>query len=149
MSIRKIESGSLTRLGAVAAFAVAAAALAPAAQAQQAGMRAFKDPVSGELRAPTAAEAKALEAAAAKTRTAPRGLITGKVSPQQIRHRDGSVELELTDDSLMYSVATRSADGSVNLYCVPGADNAAKVMKGEKTTAKVEQIGKEHNHDEK
>jgi hypothetical protein len=49
----------------------------------------------------------------------------------------------------MYSVATRNADGSVEMYCVPGADAANKVMKGQKTGAGVEHLGKEHNHEQK
>jgi hypothetical protein len=147
MSTRYTEAGPVARLGVAAALAVAALAVAPAAYAQQSGLRAFKDPVTGQLRAPTAAELKA--AAAAKTPAEPRGLVTGKLNPQAVRHANGAISQELTQADLMYSVATRKADGSVDLYCVPGADAAAKVMKGEKTTAKVEQIGKEHNHDEK
>jgi hypothetical protein len=151
MSIRNTEAKPVAlgavRLGLAAAFAVAAVAASPAAHAQQEGMRAFKDPVTGQLRAPTASEAKALEAAA--TPRTPRGLLSGKTNPQSIRHPNGTVELELTDASTMYSVATRNADGSTGMYCVPGKEAAAKVMKGEKTTAKVEQIGKGHNHDQK
>ncbi|MBS0447897.1 MAG: hypothetical protein JSR59_18320 [Proteobacteria bacterium] len=150
MSIRDSEAKPAAlraaRLGLAAAFAVAAVAAPPAAQAQQEGLRVFKDPVTGQLRAPTAKEAKALEAAAAK-QGQPRGLLTGKTNPQQLRHANGTVELELTDSNTMYSVATRAADGSTGMYCVPGSAEAAKVMKGEKTAAKVEQIGKGHEHE--
>ena len=48
---------------------------------------------------------------------------------------------------MSYSVATRNADGSTNQYCVTGPQAAADLMKGKKTTARVEKTAKEHNHD--
>ncbi len=151
MSIRNTESlGShAIRVGLTAALAVAAFTLSPAVQAADQGLRVFRDPVTGQLRAPTAAEVKALEAAAPKSaaKSGALGVNTRTLNPKPIRHANGAVEQELTDNDMSYSVATRNADGSANLYCVTGADTAAKVMKGQKTGVKLEEISKGHNHD--
>ena len=112
-------------------------------------MRIVKDPVTGQLRGPTPEEAAAFDKATrAKAGVRqPRGLLTGKINPQPITHPDGTVQQELDDSTMSYSVATRNADGSTNQYCVTGPQAAADLMKGKKTTARVEKTAKEHNHD--
>jgi hypothetical protein len=111
-----------------AALALAALAAAPAAQA--ADLRVAKDPATGQLRAPTADEAKALDAAAATKAPVYRGLLTGRVNPPPIRHPDGTVEQELDESTLQFSVARRNADGTISMDCVTGPEAAAKSMKG-------------------
>lgn len=134
--------------------ALCAAALFLSASAAMAaepapGLRVVKDPVTGELRAPSTEEAAALESAGrarGAARVAPRGLVTGRINPQAIRHADGTVEQELDESSLSYSVATRGPSGRVNTYCVTGPDAAAAIMKGPKGLVK---NAKEHDRDDK
>ncbi|WP_310385301.1 post-PEP-CTERM-1 domain-containing protein [Roseateles sp.] len=133
----KINSSPLA-----AAFAVAIVLATAGASAATVA----KDPSSGELRAPTAAEAQALSQPAAGARTSggavqPRGLLTGKVNPQPVQHADGSVEHELDESTLSFSVATRNSDGSISQACVTGPDAAAAAMKAPAKSSK-----KGHSH---
>ncbi|MCV2353679.1 hypothetical protein LNV09_05825 [Paucibacter sp. B2R-40] len=133
-----------------AAFAVVTLLAASAASAATVA----KDPVTGELRAPTASEAQALSqpassgrvgVKAASTSTQARGLLTGRINPQPVQHADGSVEHELDESSLSFSVATRNSDGSISQACVTGAQAADAAMKAPaKTNAKT---AKGHSHD--
>jgi hypothetical protein len=114
------------------AAACAVAALLAASGASAATVA--RDPVTGELRAPTAAEAQALSQPAASGRgavkaAAPRGLLTGRINPQPVQHADGSVEHELDESTLSFSVATRNADGSISQQCVSGVDAANAALK--------------------
>ncbi len=116
-----------------AVAALAAMACAPALAAADAGMRAARDAQTGQVRAPTAEESKALDAAAAKVRAAKGdrrvGMASGKINPQAVTHADGTVEQELDESSMSYSVARRNADGTVEMVCVQGKDAASKAMK--------------------
>ncbi|MBT9492822.1 MAG: hypothetical protein IV107_10850 [Paucibacter sp.] len=124
-----------------AAFAVAALLATSAASAATVA----RDPVTGELRAPTAAEAQALSQPASgrgAVKAAPaRGMLTGRINPQPVHHANGSVEQELDDSTLSFSVATRNADGSISQACVSGADAAEAAMK---TPAKTSKKGHSH-----
>ena len=99
-------------------------------------MRVFKDPETGKLRAPTAEEAAQLKAkapagVAAKALVAtPRiGMVTGRVNPQIVVHRNGMKSAELDQHTRAYSVATRRADGSIDMDCVTGSDGALAAVK--------------------
>lgn len=127
--------------GAALALALGFGLAAPA-QAQTAA----RDTPSSTLRAPTADEAAALAARPSGKGSAPRGLLTGKANPQPVIHRDGTIEQELDDSTMMYSVARRNANGSISTYCVPGAQNADRLVKG--TTA-VAKTAKGHSHEHK
>ena len=105
-----------------------------------------RDTPTSDARAPTADEAAALAAKPEGKASAARGLLTGKINPQAIVHPDGTVEQELDDSTVMYSVARRNADGSISTYCVPGAKNAERLVRG--TTA-VAKTGKGHAHEYK
>ncbi len=88
-----------------------------------AGQRVVKDPVTGELRAPTAEEAKQLEPA----RTAkPRAKAKPKVIRSEAAATTGAVGMPLDESYDTYTVATRSSDGKVKVECVDGAKQAAK-----------------------
>ena len=117
----------------VAVVALAAMAPVPAFAAPEAGMRAARDAETGQLRAPTAEESKALDAAAAKVRAAKGnarvGMASGTLNPQALTHADGTVEQELDESTLSYSVARRNVDGTVEMVCVQGKDAASKAMK--------------------
>ena len=137
------------RLGAAVALAAAALALAPAAHAQ----RVAKDAATGQLRPATADEAKVLDAASVSAKSGrlaaqPRGLLTGKVAPQPITHADGTVEQELDESSLSYSVLVRNADGTMETVCVTGKEAADAVVYGKTSVAK-STAKKAHNHDHK
>ena len=73
-----------------------------------------KDAETGQLRAPTAAEAAAMQAqaAAAKSRS--------RVAPQQILSKTSKTGIRgfrATDDMLSMSVAVRKPDGSIERQC--------------------------------
>lgn len=127
-----------TRIPTAAAAAAAAAAtlalsLAMAAQAAEA-MRVVRDPATGELRAPNAAEAAAFEKAEAQLRA--RSGKAGPVAPVEVRYPDGTVETKLSDDTMMYSVVTSAADGTLTMNCLPAREAQALVLKtSKKTTA--------------
>ncbi len=98
-----------------------------AAQAQTAeGMRVAKDPVTGQLRALTAEEHKALDAASAKAAgdrskgVARRESGTGSAEPSQIMHGGpaGVRGVRMTDESMSQSIAVRRADGTLHELCV-------------------------------
>lgn len=141
------------RLGLAASLATAAFALTPAASAAEhaPGMRVVKDPITGQLRAPTAQEAAELSGASSpkSMRQMPRGLITGKVNPAAITHPDGTVEQELDESSMQYTVVTRNTDGSLSTVCVAGNEAADAVLSGKKAGNKVAKASQEHNHDHK
>lgn len=97
-------------------------------------MRVVKDPVTGLLRAPTNEELKAQlqqEARARGARAASAGQvgIISRTAPSLVRRADGSRKLELTEDSMTYSVMSRNPDGSLNMNCVTGEDAAERALK--------------------
>ena len=153
-SIREARRAGVRRFGLAATLAVAAAGLTPGVHAaeQAPNARIVKDPVSGQLRAPTAAEAAALEAAAkslkSQRQSPARGLVTGQVNPGQIIHADGTVQQELDETSLAHTVMTRSADGTLQMVCVTGPDAVDAALKGKKT-GKTVKAGQEHHHEHK
>ncbi|MES2898727.1 MAG: hypothetical protein V4723_03315 [Pseudomonadota bacterium] len=100
---------------------LAIAAMAPQAQAQQAqqaqaeqAMTVVRDAETGKLRAPTAAEARALQGTS-------RARNQGQAArPQSVVRPDGTRALDLGDRGLVYSVTTRNADGKLVKKCVKG-----------------------------
>lgn len=115
--------------------------MATTAQAQTAS----RDSNNAPLRAPTASEAAAL-APANTARAARIGLITGKVNPAPITHRDGTVEQELDASTMSYTVAKMNPDGSISMVCVTGDDAAKKIVKSGKTARANVAATKEHQH---
>ena len=108
------------------AVALAALSATPMAQAQVTGdMRATATPAATEAQAP----------AAKRGATGPRGLLTGKVNPQPVRHADGTVEQELDESSLIFTVATRQADGTLDTACVTGKAEADAALQSKKPAA--------------
>lgn len=132
MSLRVSGLSTAAVAAMVALAAVATLASPPAQAAAEAGMRAARDAKTGQLRAPTAEESKALDAAAklrAAKGNARVGMVSGKLDPQPIKHADGTVEQELDESTMSYSVARRNADGSIEMVCVQGKDAATKALK--------------------
>jgi hypothetical protein len=131
---------SQTKLIALAALL----ALGASAHAQ----RVTRDSATGELRAPTAAEVKAMDSSAKRSSRAV-GIHSGKADPQAVRLPDGSVMQELTTDTLMYSVARKNADGSISQYCVPGSEVASALKGKQARTASFTKAGKEQAYEVK
>lgn len=96
----------------------AKAAQTPAAQAPDAGVRVFIDPVTKRIRPPEPGEAEAL---------AP-GAQAPQAAPQAIFHRTGAVGLRLDDSFMSYFVATKNADGTLSFQCVAGKQAAESAV---------------------
>ena len=110
-------------------------------------MRIVRDPVTGQLRAPTPEEFQAIEAQELKAKAAARAT-TAPVAPTEVRRADGSAKLMLDESQMSYAVVTRNADGSLTEHCVTGADAAQKVLSGKKVSlVKNGKNAKEHAHD--
>ena len=81
----------------------------------QGGLRAFRDPATGELRKPTAEEAAA--AARAEAQASPERQLVFEV----VVHPDGMKTVDLQGAFMAAAVATRNPDGSITVRCVPAA----------------------------
>ncbi|MES2102651.1 MAG: hypothetical protein V4634_01425 [Pseudomonadota bacterium] len=133
---------------------VSAIAAAPAVQAQDSGMRVFKDPVTGQLRAPTAEESAALDAQIKADQASQAGRVSAqarmKRAVKEVR-ADGSTMMQLDESQMSYSVATRNADGSIGMACVTGDETADKLVHSGSSanTSATAVHSKEHNHEEK
>lgn len=129
-------------------LSVLALTISPAAHAEGPGMRIVRDPVTGQLRAPTAEEFQAMEARELKEKAARAAVApSAPTAPVEVRRADGSVKLMLDESQMTYAVVKRNADGSLAEYCVTGADAAGNVLSGKKTpTAKSNKNAKEHVH---
>jgi len=125
---------------AVGAAVAALALAAPVAMAAEEGARVARDAKTGELRLPNAKELRALQGPT----TAPRGLLTGRLSPQPRVLRNGTKAVELTGEQMSYSVMTRQADGSLAMQCVDNAEEAQRLVEGGAVAASLKP--KEHDH---
>jgi hypothetical protein len=126
---------------------VAAAVMSVIAATDSSAQTAARDGEGTALRAPSAAEAKALAPAAASAERRV-GMVTGKVNPAAIVHSDGTVEQELDASTMSYTVARANADGSISMVCVTGEHAAQKAMTGKASRAKLA-VAKGHSHDAK
>jgi hypothetical protein len=125
-----------------------AALLALGVGASAHAQRVTRDSVTGELRAPTADEVKAMDGSSRAKRAV--GIHSGKADPQAVRMPDGTVMQELTTDTLMYSVARKNADGSISQYCVAGDEAAQRLVKGKQArTQSFAKAGKEQAYEVK
>lgn len=132
---------SLRTLVAVAALALSATASA-AGQDAQAGQTAFKDPATGKMRNPTAAEAKQLNDLRAAHRASELAARKATGAPQAnvIRlQKNGILAAHVDEESISYSVVRRSAAGGLETDCVTGASAAVSTMSSPVTTQSKEQ----------
>ena len=114
---------------ALAALCAATAMALPQAHAAgQQAMVVVRDAQTGELRAPTADEARALHGSATLQRKAP-GQHVETVGP------GGSRKVHLGKSALVYSVVTKNADGTLAEHCVSG-EHAAHAAISHPTPAK-------------
>ncbi len=116
-----------SRAHAILVLGFAALAVGPCAQAADAAQRVVRDAVTGELRAPTAEEFQALEAAEANAR---RGAPAApREAPVARRSVHGAHGFRVGDRFMTYSVIKRNADGTTSLVCVTGEDAADRVLR--------------------
>ncbi len=104
-----------------AGFAFALLAFSAAAEPPQEGMTVVRDPQTGQLRAPTAQELRALRAKeVVSPDLAPRP--STKVRP------DGTRALDLGERGMVYATTTRAPDGTLVRKCVQGEAAAKDAM---------------------
>jgi hypothetical protein len=104
-----------------AVFAAALLQMAPASAAGQEGMVVARDPQTGQLRAPTAAEMQALAAQRPATLAPP-------APPKVIKRADGSRQARVGETGMVYAVVTRDADGHLAQQCVQGEPAASAAL---------------------
>lgn len=130
---KMLTASAMGALCALAAFSMQAKA------AGQEGMVVVRDAVTGQVRAPTPDELRALRA------KAPPAAALGAVAPQGqavLGARNGARGVRLGEKSMVYEVATRAADGTLSSQCVQGEAAAADALGRPANTEH-----KEHSHD--
>jgi uncharacterized iron-regulated membrane protein len=114
---------TLGQLVAMAALTLSGSAFA----AGQEGMQVVRDATTGELRAPNAAEHRALQAQAAKMKGNARSMAAPAAASMVVgtKARKGTTAYAVPEESIVYSVVTRNANGTLEQQCVTGEDAAA------------------------
>ena len=103
----------------LAALPLAAICLMPhhASAHDQQGMVVVRDAKTGQLRAPTASESRALAPKSTPSLAPP-------ARPSMITHASGARQVKLGERGLVYSVVTRDSNGKLDDQCVHGAGAA-------------------------
>ncbi len=117
-------------------LACAAAMAASSAQAQNASI-VVRDADTGQLRAATADEARAIKAGpsgASSATAGSRGVVTGMPTPQQWTLANGSVVSETTDDMMSGLVAVRGKDGKLVRQCAGSLAMANRIVQGKRVS---------------
>jgi len=123
------------------ALAIAAVAFSPNVFADESiGMQVVRDAETGALRAPNEVEGKAMEAAREALRqngnSKKVGIMSGKESPAPKSLSRGGTVMELTEDTMAFSVVQRDANGKLDMQCIIGTDKIEKTnSKSAKSTA--------------
>lgn len=121
------------------------AALAfPACAAQQAepqqGMVVVRDAETGELRAPTPTEARALH-----PRTNASAAAAAAPAPKMVTGPGGRRSVKLGERHMVYSVVSRDADGKLAEQCVHGVHAAERAVEGSSKPGATQP--EEHRHE--
>jgi hypothetical protein len=105
----------IVALGLAVAFALGLAAAPVFAGGAKApnGLQVAIDPVTGQIRQPTAAESRVLAGPIA-------GQFMAKSAPQFTQWADGTISMVLTEEYLNVWLVGLNADGSVSQACVDG-----------------------------
>jgi hypothetical protein len=82
-------------------------------------MTAFRDPDTGALREPTADEAAALASQSVQAASVPEPIVSAQ----------GIEGLRLGDDQMTFTVATRSADGTISVQHAAGKTAAERQVR--------------------
>ncbi|MFC5462789.1 post-PEP-CTERM-1 domain-containing protein [Massilia niabensis] len=126
---------------AIAALALTGSAFA----AGQADQTVAKDPRTGKIRNATAAEAKQLNDLRAADRAAQKAarVASGAPAAGVVRlQQNGIVAAHVDEESVMYSVMHRTADGKLEVNCIHGKSAAESALNTAVTTH-----SKEHQHE--
>ncbi|MFC4932171.1 post-PEP-CTERM-1 domain-containing protein [Massilia sp. GCM10023247] len=110
-------------------------------QQQQQGMVVVRDAQSGQLRAPTPAEIRALAPPSTSSR------MSAPQQPALITHPGGSRQVRLGERGLVYSVVTRGADGKLAEQCVHGAAAADQAVNAGAPAAAPAPHNEGHRHE--
>jgi hypothetical protein len=124
-------------------------------QAALPAMRAFRDPVTGQLRAPNADEAQAMStqraAAAGAQRVAPASspvsTLPDAQAPLQVqRHASGAASVRLDARHMHFATATRNADGNISYFCAEGhGHSTAALARNAHTHRTAANLGDKHD----
>ena len=128
---------SYSKLIAVLPCAALWAALPHVAAQEVHGMVVVRDAQTGELRAPTAAESRALAPPSTPGMRA-------QAQPAMVTHPGGSRQVRLGERGMVYAVVTRGADGKLSEQCVHGETAAEKAVKSPAGAAAHKE---EHRHE--
>jgi len=109
----------------------------PAGAPQGQGMVVVRDAQTGELRAPTPAEIRALQ-------PPPSASMTSQAQPAMITGPGGRRSVRLGERHMVYSVVNRDAEGKLGEQCVHGVHAAERAAKGERQPATQHE---EHRHE--
>ncbi len=101
-----------------------------------------------QVQSDNAAKARSVMAASMKAaeRGQKVGMVSGRANPQPQKLAGGGVAQELDAGTMMYSVARRNADGSLEMVCVNGSDAAQQAMKAPAFAKRVSQVSKEQSN---
>ena len=138
---------NLAAILALGALMLSSSAFAASLPDTTMGMIVVRDAETGKLRGATPAEAQAMQLQQnelkASGKTASVGMLTGNPSPQLTVNKHGTTMMELTEDSMVYSVVKRTADGKLDMQCVTGTAAAHKYLNNKSIPA----TSSEHKHD--
>jgi hypothetical protein len=112
----------LAALPLAALFAAAMMMHYPAHAAGQEGMVVVRDPLTGQFRAPTPAEMKALAPVPAASMRTPATQSMVVVNP------NGTSSMRLDESSQVYEVVRRAPDGKLVKQCVQGEQAAERAL---------------------
>lgn len=93
------------------------------------GMIAVRDAVTGQLRAPTAEEAAALQAKAQASKSTRARALSATATPVARTNAYGATGFRPAPENISYSVVTRNADGTLSTACVQGQDKAEAMVR--------------------
>ena len=101
---------------------------APSAAVAPVGLTAVRDAETGQLRAPTADEAKALAKVAQRQFNAEAARVGQlRAANPYFTTSSGAKGMRLSEEHMSYSVVRRNADGSLSTDCVEGKQKADAV----------------------
>jgi hypothetical protein len=131
---------TLGQVVAMAALTLSGSAFA----AGQEGMQVVRDATTGELRAPNAAEYQALQAQAAQSQSK-RGMAAPAAASMVVgtKARKGTTAYAVPEESVVYSVMTRNADGTLDHQCVTGEHAATHAIQNQAAVS----LHKEHKNE--
>ena len=117
----------------IAGCALAAPAFAADGTSTADNMIVVRDAETGQMRAPTAAEAEALQQKALEksgASTARKVVENAPLKTQAKQHRSGAFGARVNDDLASFVVVQRQADGTVAEACLPAAEAEKVVREG-------------------